>query len=140
MPGIKGFLFKIWDPIGTIKDHINSWNPIDINSESDAENSLCLYLREHLDNILVRKQFPYDRIKADILVEDCVAIEIKFNLTTTTEFQRLIGQLETYARWRKDIIVLVVGDLDSDLKFRIEKRLEKDWDNNDYCFINKPLS
>jgi hypothetical protein len=43
----------------------------------------------------------------------------------------MIGQLETYARWGVQIVVLIVGQIDNDLKKRIEERLLTDWDDEE---------
>jgi len=51
--------------------------------------------------------------------------------TSTAEFQRMIGQLETYARWGVQIVVLIVGQIDNDLEKRIEERLLTDWDDEE---------
>lgn len=126
---------KIWyvlnGPVETVCESIAKWEPDDISNETAIETSLYNHLGEDLKGLDIRRQYPHDRIKADILVKEEVAIEIKLNLTTTAEFHRLIGQLEGYARWGVRMIVLLVGQVDSDLKKRVEERLRKDWDDED---------
>jgi len=107
---------------------IKKWRPEDISSEKVIEESLYDYLVSKLEGLSLRRQFRYDRITADLLIEDVVAIEIKLNLTGTKEFQRLIGQIETYAKWDKDLVVVLVGEVDPDIRDRIETRLRTDWD------------
>lgn len=137
MPGLRGILFKYWDPLGTVTDAIRQCKLYDLSSEAEVEESLFQHLNRKLKGIDVRRQYPHDRVKADILIEEYVAIEIKLNLITTAEFQRLIGQLETYARWGVLMIVLIVGEADDDLKRRIEERLIKDWgDENNVRLIH----
>ncbi len=109
---------------------IEKWKPKDISSEKVIEDSLYNFLVKKLEGLTIRRQFRYDRITADLLIEDVVAIEIKLNLTKTREFQHLIGQIETYAEWDKDLVVVLVGEVDPDIKDRIENRLRKDWDDS----------
>jgi hypothetical protein len=109
---------------------IKKWRPEDISSEKAIEESLYGHLVRNLEGLSIRRQFRYDRITADILIEDEVAIEIKLNLTGTREFHRLIGQIETYAKWGKDLVIVLVGEVDLDIKDRIEDRLRTDWDES----------
>lgn len=140
MPGLKGFLFKHWDSVGWVRRAINDWTPSEATSEAVVQDELNAHLQERLSGLIIRTQFPHDRIKADFLIEDSLAIEVKLNLTHTREFQRLIGQLETYARWGKDLVVLIVGDADPDMKERILDRLRSDWDQGRYDLIQVPLA
>ena len=127
MPFFRDFLFHMRGAVDTVCNHIDNWSPEDISTEAAIEESLYVYLTSHMKGHDIRRQFPYDRVRADILINEMVAVEIKLNLISTTEFQRLIGQLETYARWGKRMIVLVVGQIDMNLKSRIEERLLSDW-------------
>ena len=128
MPGLDGLIFKLWDPLNSVSKKIEQWTPPIVNSEKEIEESLFNYLSTKFPNLSIRKQFSYDRIRADLLIENTVAVEIKLNLISTVEFQRLIGQLEGYARWGKNMIVLIVGKIEPDLKYRVQERLDKDWD------------
>ena len=141
MPFFRDFWFQLWDPVDTVCNHIDKWSPEDISSEAAIEESLYIYLSSHMKGHDIRRQFPYDRVRADILINEMVAVEIKLNLISTTEFQRLIGQLETYARWGKRMIVLVVGQIDMNLKSRIEERLLSDWgDEESARLIHKEIN
>jgi hypothetical protein len=127
--------------VDTVCNHINKWSPEDISSEAAIEESLYVYLSNQMKGHDIRRQFPHDRVRADILINEMVAIEIKLNLISTTEFQRLIGQLETYARWGVRTIVLVVGQIDANLKSRIEERLLSDWGDEDSArLIHKEIN
>ena len=140
MPGLRGFLFKHWDPVGDVREAIESWPTTSFSNEKEAEDSLFAFLEEKFDGLEVLRQFAYDRIKADILIERAVAIELKVNLLKTSEFQRLVGQLETYAKWKVGMVVVVVGELDTDLRRRIENRLISDWEEeNAACLIHCPV-
>lgn len=117
--------------MGAVCRAIEGWIPEDLSSESVVESSLALHLSQRINGAEIRRQFAYDRIRADLLIEETVAIEIKLNLRSTNEFQRLIGQLETYARWGKRTIVLLVGETDENLQRRIKERLLSDWGDED---------
>ena len=140
MPGLDGLIFKWWDPLNSVSKKINQWTPHRVNSETEIEEDLYNYLSTIFPGLIIRRQFNYDRIRADLLIEDTVAIEIKMNLTSTSEFQRLIGQLESYARWGKRMIVLIVGDVDPDLKHRVQERINKDWDDDSSKLIHIKLN
>jgi hypothetical protein len=124
---LRNLWFDFMDPVGTVYDLIHEWQPTNTSSETKIEESLHAHLAKHLKRHDVRRQFRHDRVTADILINEKLAIEIKINLTKTAEFQRLIGQLDCYADWGVQIIVLLVGEVDPDLKRRVEDRLQKDW-------------
>jgi len=129
-------------PLDTVSDLVREWVPPDnVDGETAIEESLYTHLAKHLKGHDIRRQFPHDRVRADILIDQEVAIEIKLNLTTTAEFQRLIGQLECYADWGVRIMVLLVGQVDATLKRRVEKRLRKDWGDEDEArVVHFPLT
>ena len=138
MEDLKRFFFRTWSPLESVRDAIADWPLPDANNEAEFEESLASFLSARFDYLEIRRQFPFGRIRADIVVEQTVAIELKFHLNLTTEFQRLIGQLDTYSEWGLRLIVLVVGDIQDDFKRRIEMRLKKDWDDGDSaCFIHR---
>jgi len=137
----RNLWFHLCGSVDTVCNHINKWTPEDISSEAAIEESLYVYLCNHMKGHDIRRQFPYDRVRADILINEIVAIEIKLNLMSTIEFQRLIGQLETYARWGIQMIVLVVGQIDMNLKSRVEERLLSDWDDEESArLIHKEIN
>ena len=131
MSFLHNVLFALKGPVETVCKAISKWEPEDISSEAATQKSLYVHLTRHLNRHDVRQQYPHDRVKADILINEEVAVEIKLNLTTTAKFHRLIGQLESYARWDVRIVVLLVGRVDPELKRRVEERLRQDWEDED---------
>ncbi|HJP17570.1 MAG TPA: hypothetical protein QF468_02825 [Nitrospinota bacterium] len=131
MPFLRDLWFDLCGPVDKVCNLINKWSPEDLSGEAAIEESLYAHLTNHMKGHDIRRQFPHDRVRADILINEKVAIEIKLNLTSTAEFQRLIGQLETYARWGVQMIVLIVGQIDMNLKTRLEERLLADWDDEE---------
>ena len=141
---IGKFLCNLWfdfmDPVESVCALIYEWKPTDTGSETKIEESLYAYLANKLKRQDVRRQFRHDRITADILINEKLAIEIKLNLTKTAEFRRLIGQLDCYANWGVSMIVLLVGEVQTDLMKRVEDRLQKDWDYEyDARLVHIPL-
>ena len=128
---LRNLCFDLMGPVESVCDLISEWKPIDTSSETKIEESLHAHLAKRLKRHDVRRQFRHDRVTADILINEKLAIEIKLNLTKTAEFRRLIGQLDCYANWCVRMIVLLVGEVDIDLKRRLEERLQKDWGDED---------
>ena len=125
---LRNLWFDFMDPVATVSDLIRKWQPTDTSTEAKIEESLHAYLAKRLKWHDVRRQFRHDRVTADILINEKLAIEIKLNLTKKGECDRLIGQLDSYANWGVQMIVLLVGQVDADLKRRVEERLQKDWE------------
>ena len=90
--------------------------PGTLKTEAQYEKSLYDFLHDNLESIQVTKQYARGRIRADIVVNDDVIVEMKNNLDTTGKMQRLVGQLETYKKWDGSIIVLVCGTIESNLR------------------------
>lgn len=128
---LRNLWFDFTDPVETVCNLIYEWQPTDTSSEIKIEESLHEYLSKQLKWYDVRRQFRHDRIIADILINEKLAIEIKLNLIRIDDFRRLIGQLDCYANWGVRMIVLLVGKVDNDLMRRVEERLQKDWEDED---------
>jgi len=126
---LRNLWFDFTDPVETVSKLIYEWQPTDTSSETKIEESLHAHLAKRLKRDDVRRQFHHDRVTADILINEKLGIEIKLNLTKTAEFRRLIGQLDCYANWGVCMIVLLVGQVDTDLMRRVEERLQKDWED-----------
>jgi len=95
------------DPFGTVKEIIQAWDADNCTTEKQCEQSLAKELERALVNQKVERQYGSGRQRVDILVQDKVPIEIKYNLTQASVLQRLIGQLELYLKkWDQVIIVL----------------------------------
>ena len=139
--GFRRMMFDILgDAVDEVSDAIDAWNYELLSSEAEAEESLHAHLNSVFPYLEIRRQFPYDRIRADLLIDDLVAIELKYQLKDTKEFQRLIGQLDTYAAWGKRMIVLIVGDTQDDFEARVRNRLRNDWGDEDEArLIKVPL-
>jgi hypothetical protein len=120
--------FKLWNNVDAVVSLIQRWNPKNCKTEKDYEKSLYEYLHNEFDTIQVTKQYAKGRIKADIVIggEKGIIIEIKRNLTTKAEYQRLIGQLVEYKEWPGSVIVLLAGSVDLNFKKQLEKFAENE--------------
>jgi hypothetical protein len=78
-----------------------------------------------LPSFRITRQYGHGRLRADIVIEEKVASELKYALATKPEYQRLIGQLEDYARWDILLIVVLAGPSDSDLVRQVSDHLER---------------
>jgi hypothetical protein len=113
-------------PFDTVADLIESWDPKRCSTHSEYQNSLSNYLRDNLNGPRVTKEYKIERTAIDIVVGDKVAIEIKVGFNRTTEFHRLKGQLEDYAREFSRIVIVLCGELDDDLVDKLEDTLPED--------------
>ena len=109
---------------------INKWNPKKLGTEKEYENSLYKYLHARLDE-QVTQQPSLGRIRADIVVEDQkkgdkVLIELKHNLHTTSQLQRLKGQLQDYTeKWNGTLILLLCGNTEPNIRKDFEPSIKK---------------
>ncbi len=118
--------FKLWNNVDAVVSLIQRWKPENCKIEKDYEKSLYEYLHKEFDTIQVTKQYAKGRIKADIVIggEKGIIIEIKRNLTTRAEYQRLIGQLVEYKEWAGSVIVLLTGSIDLNFKKQLDEFAE----------------
>jgi len=87
---------------------------------------LYSFLHKRLEDIQITKQYARGRIRADLLVGDKVIVEIKNNFNTTTKHQRLIGQITEYKEWEGEIIIVLMGKTDPNLRKELENYAEKE--------------
>lgn len=123
--GLWGKLKFGWDSVGTVVKLIEQWSPKGCKSEKDFEKSLYAFLHEELLDIQVTKQFAQGRTRADIVVGDSIIVELKYNLDATSKYQRLLGQLESYAEWKGAVIILLTGETEPNLRKELDKAIEK---------------
>jgi hypothetical protein len=127
-----GLLDKIsysLDKIGHIKKLIAKWNIEDCKSEKDFENSLYKSLHKELSDVQITKQYAVGRVKADILVGEDIIIELKLNLSKRDQFQRLIGQLEEYKKWKGRVILLLIGETEPNFRKQLKKMSKESEDD-----------
>ena len=82
-----------WNPVQYVSKYIDEWSAKGCSSEKDCEDSLYLFLHDRLPKLQIVKQYGRGRSHVDLLIQDKVMVELKYDLTSTGEYQRLIGQL-----------------------------------------------
>ncbi len=92
-----GIIDKIkwgWDKLSVLESLIKKWRPRGCESERDYENSLYQFLWRELPDHDITRQSAKGRFRADIVLDGKIIIEIKNNLDSTANYQRLVGQIE----------------------------------------------
>lgn len=118
--------FRAWDPLGAASALVAQWErPPGLDTERALQDSLYEYLQRRLPGYRITREYAHDRLKADIVIEEAVAIELKHDLAHKSEFQRLIGQLEDYAQWGIPLVVVLVGRTNPDFAHRVSEHLEQ---------------
>jgi len=116
-----------WDAPGLVKKILVDWQPIEFASERAAEDSLYEYLHAQFEKTQVTRQYARGRATVDLVIGERVMIELKHNLSTTSELQRLKGQLMEYKSWDMAIMVVLTGETDmnllKDLKMFVQREL-----------------
>ena len=109
-----------WDIMGTVEKIIKKWKPERCTREKDYERSLVTFLQEKMPDVIIVPQYGAGTQKIDIVVGEEVVIELKNDLKTTSECQKLIGQLNGYERNWDKIFVVVCGEIKDNLKKDLE--------------------
>ena len=108
-------------PFDEVKKTVDKWKPENCTSEKEYEMSLFKLLEENHPDYDIKNQYGYKFGKVDIVVNDKIAIELKYNFGKTDEFQRLIGQLVLYRDTFEYVIMGICGMRDKSLVRFIKK-------------------
>jgi hypothetical protein len=118
-----------YDKIGHVRHLIKQWKPRGCKNHEDYKNSLKNYLDKELspDEIYIAKETGLDSSRLDLAIgikkpyKD-IAIEIKFNLKKSPEFDRLKGQIHTYVVSKfQYIIIILTGTTEPKYKTELKK-------------------
>lgn len=116
-----------FDRVGTLKALLDKWRPRNCTTEKAYENSLTTFLRRELpEDTKITPQYAQGRFHADLVIDDRLVVEIKYNLDTTAKYQRLVGQIATYKDRKGQVILLLTGKTDLDLKKELTSYLKKE--------------
>lgn len=124
-----GLLHKIkWklDSAQILTSLFSKWCPRNCKTEKDYENSLYFFLHKELEDHQITKQYGKGRFRADLVIDDRLIIEIKYNLSTSSKYQRLLGQLAEYKDWDGRIVLLLIGKTDPNLRKQLTSYLKKE--------------
>lgn len=109
------------DPIGTVREIIDNWNPEDYATEKEFEDSLLEEFQKKLKNQVIYSQYGSGLQRVDIVIDKKVPIELKKDLTSTAVLQRTIGQLDQYLKDWRTVFLVLCGDVSHDLLKHLEK-------------------
>lgn len=116
-----------FDRVGTLKALLDKWRPRNCTTEKAYENSLTTFLRRELpEDTKITPQYAQGRFHADLVIDDRLVVEIKYNLDTTAKYQPPVGQIATYRDWKGQVILLLAGKTDPDLKKELTPYLKKE--------------
>ena len=108
---------------------VNKWQCGPLPKESEYRDSLISYLREQLKDTRVESEYRHLGTTTDIYVKQAgffgsseVFVELKRNLTSKTEFDRLVGQIEGLEPTKNFIIVVLCGQTKPMLLARLRER------------------
>jgi hypothetical protein len=118
-------LYFSFDPGAAVASAIKKWSPPVLQKEKEYEKSLYEHLHKEFSDLQVTKQHAVGRTKADILVGGKVIIELKKDLSSTGEYKRLTGQLVEYQKWEGDIVIVLLGKTEPNLRKELEAFVEK---------------
>jgi DNA polymerase/3'-5' exonuclease PolX len=100
-----------------VLDLVESWEPKEkYPNEDKYRNDLMAFLREELNKpsllsapqaLKIRKESG--RALADIAINEKIGIELKKDLKTQSQVDRLVGQIRRYKKGYEDVIIVLVG-------------------------------
>ncbi len=115
-----------WDPLGFIGDLIEKeWEVRDSSSEKECEEALYGFLHRRLPDLQIVNQYGRGRAHIDLMVQDKVMIELKYELASTSECQRLLGQVLDYKDWGQQLLLVFVGGVEPSLLKQIRRHLDE---------------
>lgn len=117
--------FNLWDDVDAVVDLVKRWTPEGCKSEKDYEKSFYAFLHAELGDEKIVRQYAQGRIRADLVINGKVIVELKTHLMRKDVLQRLIGQISGYEQWSGLVIILLTGDVDPDLRKELERVAEK---------------
>lgn len=108
---------------------IDNWEPSrKYQSEPKYSDDCYQFLKEKMKSVHVTRDDKNSKKGLDIGLRyetmygaESVGIEFKFNLTKTSEFNRLIGQIETKGRQYQSIIIVLVGVSNNNMVVELKK-------------------
>lgn len=110
-------------PMTITRKLIQSWKiTSECNNEKDYELSLLNFLKNNLYKTEARNQYGFADNKIDIVLDEKVAIELKYNISKSSgELQRAMGQISQYSyRWNY-IFLVICGKISENHKIEINK-------------------
>lgn len=105
------------------------WQPKSLPTELKYRDSLVAHLREQLKKATVEPEYRHRGTTTDIYVKEQgffgsseVFVELKRNLTSKSQLDRLVGQIESLEPSKSSIIVVLCGETNPALLDRLKER------------------
>lgn len=117
---------------------IEEWRPPKLKSEAAYRDSLLFHMREILpEDANIEKEFRHRGTTMDLwlgwkgmIANDELAFELKINLKRKSDFDRLIGQIEGLNPKNNKTAVILIGNTDPALLFRLKEKYKNEIDGN----------
>lgn len=113
---------------------INDWNPEELRRERDYRDSLADHLRGYAPGARIECEYRDSGTTIDICVEwdhlfgtERVLIELKRELNTKAEYNRLVGQITDMKPDKNNIIVVLCGDTSAEWLDRLKAIYKPGW-------------
>ena len=115
-----------------VRQLLDEWKPGELNSEREYQESLLDFLQQILPGCIVRKDYPEAGALIDIYLkrpgffgDDEVFFELKHNLSTKSEFTRLIGQIMELEPKKRKVVVVLCGKTERSMIQRLEEHFKE---------------
>jgi hypothetical protein len=112
-------------PTTVIADIIKKWRPAALPSELQYRDSLATFVRRQLTTARVETEYRHLGTTIDIYVKETdteTFIELKRNLLRKTEFDRLVGQIESLQPAQHSVIIVLCGETKASFIGRLKER------------------
>lgn len=123
----------------SLEDVLKEWHPEEMKRETQYRDALLKNLRESVpDDCRVEREYRHEGTTADlylswkgILQSDEVFFEIKRNLKRKSDYDRLVGQIEGLNPKERNVVVVLVGEVEMALVGRLRERYKRFTDDYD---------
>lgn len=119
---------------------VRHWNPPPLRNEAAYRDHLLTRIRASVPpDTKVEKEYRHRGTTVDIWLRwsglvrsDELAFELKVNLKRKTEFDRLVGQVESLDPIKNNVLLVLIGTTDQSLLGRLQEKYA--------AFITPPLT
>lgn len=108
---------------------VREWQPQALPTELQYRNSLITFLRERLKDAQIEPEYRHKGTTTDIYVKQTgllgsseVFIELKRNLLQKSQYDRLVGQIESLEPGKNAIVVALCGETNPSLVTRFKEK------------------
>ena len=115
----------------SVLKYVKQWQARTLPTELKYRDSLISHLREQLKDATIEPEYRHSGTTADIYVKEKgffgsseVFVEMKRNLTSKSQLDRLVGQIESLQPKKNFIIVVLCGETNPTLLSRLKERCE----------------